>query len=143
MITVINYLFNTMKFISSIIDYIWCVGERLRQQGDPISGTTNIQFFWYFTFLIPLYSIIKRLHIHPIIEIIIAIFLFLFPFIFCRLRYTPEYKEVVYAKHKNKKKWVGRYYILCGIQIMIWVIEAFVFVKIGLWHLGKGSIVLW
>ena len=126
-----------MNFISFIIDYIWYVGEKIHlQEQNPGDGNMMIAITWYCTLFFPLLYITNRLHIYPIIQIIFSIILILFPFIFCRLRYTQEYKKVIFAEYKNTK--IGhRLFMIWGGLIIIVAIETFLFIKLGWWNVIK------
>lgn len=87
-----------------IIDYIYQVGEMHgRSNGQKGTGSTVLVLIWYFDILIPLLSLIGR-HLSYVWFVAVVITGIVFPFVFCRMRYTERRRQMLdgrYAKMKH------------------------------------------
>jgi len=126
-----------MKFNASIIDYIWYVGEKFHQQEHgPGDGTALIAICWYCVFFLPLISLINKLNILFMIRIFISVLLMVIPYIFCRIRYSPERKEMIRLQYKGKRSWGRRLLTIWAVLVTTAAMECIALIKIGFWHVG-------
>lgn len=126
-----------MKLKLDIIDYIWYTGERFHQEKkSPGDGNLLIAICWYCTFFLPLSSLLNKLRISSIIQILGSIVLIIIPFVFCRIRYKKKKKELIELQYKNKKKWGKRLLTIWSILIIVVIVEFVFLIKTGFWHLG-------
>ena len=126
-----------LKFLS-IIDYIWYAGERFHQQEkSPGDGTMLVAICWYGSFFLPLLSLIYRLKIPQIVQIILSAVLVVIPFVLCRIRYNNRNRRVIELRYKSKKRWGNRLLAIWAVLITVVIVEFIVSVKTGLWHIGE------
>lgn len=121
----------------SLIDYVWYLGERFhRQNQSPGDGNMLIAMCWYCTFFLPLLSVINKLRIPSVIQILITVILIVIPFVFCRIRYNSGRRESIKLRYENKRNLGRRLLVIWSILIIITVIEFIVLIEIGFWHIG-------
>lgn len=126
-----------MKFRPGMIDYIWYVGERFHQQEKtPGDGTVLIATCWYCSFFLPLLSVVNKFGIPWIIKVFGSVLLIVIPFVFCRIRYDKERKELIGLRYRDKKQWGKCLLAIWGVLIIIAVAEFVVLTKTGFWRIG-------
>ena len=90
----------------SLIDYVWYVGERFHQrEQSPGDGNMLIAICWYCTFFLPLVSVVNKLNISLVLQLLGSIILIVVPFVFCHVRYNQKNKYLIGLQYKNKKHW--------------------------------------
>lgn len=121
------------------IDRIWAVGEsyHLREKG-PGDGCTLLMWGWYLDAILPLWSFARRLDAGWIAEAILFPGLAAVPFVFCRVRYTPQRRKAlltrIRCKHPGRdllRIWTG----MAGIA----GIECFLLLHFGIWEIGRAG----
>ena len=103
-----------------IFDYIWFIGERLREKhGSPSSGSNLLMFIWLFAFLVPLIMpLIYQLFGNPA-TMILGLGLMFLPSIFCKLRYTELRRKVISAHYSGTKDILKRWLVLFAATIVL------------------------
>lgn len=102
-----------------IFDYIWYIGEALkRKEGSPSSGDTLLLFTWLFAFLIPLIMPLMYQFLGNPTAIILGFCLIFLPILFCKLRYTKQWREAIFKHYSGIKNIITRWLILFGAIII-------------------------
>ncbi|WP_337431470.1 hypothetical protein [Bilophila sp.] len=125
------------KLNMSLIDYVWYVGERFHQrEQSPGDGNMLIAICWYCTFFLPLLSVVNKLKISLVLQLLGSIVLIIVPFVFCHIRYNQKNKYLIGLQYKNKKHWGRRLLIIWSFLLAVIIMEFIVMIKIGFWHIG-------
>ena len=96
-----------------LFDYIWYIGEALREKGgSPSSGSLTLSFVWCFGILVPLLlPVMYRLFGNPA-AIICGLALLFLPEIFCRLRYSAQRREGIMEHYSGMKRLYQRLFVI-------------------------------
>jgi hypothetical protein len=102
-----------------LFDYIWYIGEALREKGgSPSSGSLTLSFVWCFGILVPLLlPVMYRLFGNPA-AIICGLALLFLPEIFCRLRYSAQRREGIMEHYSGMKRLYQRLFVIYGLTIL-------------------------
>ena len=103
-----------------IFDYIWYVGEALKQkEGSPSSGDTLLLLTWLFAFIIPLITPLMYQIVGNPTAMILGVGLIFLPILFCKLRYTKQRREAIFEHYSSKKNIFTRWFVLIGAIIFL------------------------
>lgn len=103
-----------------IFDYIWYVGEALKQkEGSPSSGDTLLLLTWLFAFLIPLITPLMYQILGNPTTMILGVGLIFLPILFCKLRYTKQRREAIFEYYSGIKNIFTRWLVLIGAIIFL------------------------
>ncbi len=103
-----------------IFDYIWYVGEALKQKkGSPSSGDALLLLTWLFAFIIPLITPLMYQILGNPTAMILGVGLIFLPILFCKLRYTKQRREAIFEHYAGIKNIFTRWFVLIGAIIFL------------------------
>ena len=116
----------------NLFDYIWYIGEALREKGgSPSSGSLTLSFVWCFGILVSLLlPVMYRLFGNPA-TIICGLALLFLPEIFCRLRYTEQRRKEIMEHYSGMKKLYQRLFVIYGSTIVFAAIVLIIMFSLG------------
>ena len=96
----------------------------------------SLQYVGIVLFFLPLVSVVNKLNISLVLQLLGSIVLIVVPFVFCHIRYNHKNKYLIGLQYKNKKHWGRRLLIIWSFLLAVIIMEFIVMIKIGFWHIG-------
>ncbi len=102
-----------------LLDYIWYIGEALREKdGNSSSGSLILSFVWLFGILVPLLLPVMYLLFGNPAAIICGLILLFLPEIYCRLRYTGQRRIEIMEHYSRMKSLYKRLFVIYGLTFI-------------------------
>ena len=120
------------------VDYVWYVGECWHKKVyNPADGDILLFDFWATVVFLPFIAPLLYRSMPCLLAVPIGLGLILFPYIFCRFRYTKKRRESLKLRYSKIRNLGKRFVRILIIYLVLTLIAFIISSSLGFIRLGK------